>query len=372
MAKSSKIKVMISSRCNDMFPLSSKPQIRLSDLRTKMKKEIEGTTVLGSRPFEVWINEDAAESAELDAWDECMRQARECDIFVVLFNGNAGWTGTGENASIGICHAEFLTAYARAPAKVFLIDIFERRAANAPKKPADVNFQKRLERENRFGSSVADVPSLEEAIRSRIVSATIKLVHQGVADAIRGKGYLGPALDWNRMPYPQRSAAMVAAAAGALGSTNPTRDGNFCVATIERKRILFRVGAVPDSMSVATAREMVGQPHLRDDTAAARVARLDGGPVHLIACHKGVTGTQAQRMLGFPDATVVAAPFGVYVLDPVQAIQIVLLANCADESATRHNVQRFMEWLPQSEQSELLAKFAGKRKDLVALLATQP
>ena len=50
MAKSSKIKVMISSRCNDMFPLSSKPQIRLSDLRTKMKKEIEGTrfTVKGS------------------------------------------------------------------------------------------------------------------------------------------------------------------------------------------------------------------------------------------------------------------------------------------------------------------------------------
>jgi hypothetical protein len=82
MAKSSRIKVMISSRCNDMFPLSSKPQVRLSDLRTKMKKEIEGTTVLGSRPFEVWINEDAAESAELDAWDECMRQARECDIFV--------------------------------------------------------------------------------------------------------------------------------------------------------------------------------------------------------------------------------------------------------------------------------------------------
>jgi hypothetical protein len=117
---------------------------------------------------------------------------------------------------------------------------------------------------------------------------------------------------------------------------------------------------------------MVGQPHLRDNSAATKVARLDGGPVHLIVCHKGVTGAQAQRMLGFPDATVVAAPFGVYVLDPVQAIQIVLLANCTDESATRHNVQRFMEWLPQSEQGEPLVKFAKKRKDLVALLSTQP
>jgi hypothetical protein len=165
---------------------------------------------------------------------------------------------------------------------------------------------------------------------------------------------------------------MVAAASAALGSTNPTKDGSFRIVTIEKKRILFRVGAVPDSMSVAAAREMVGQPHLRDNTAAAAVARFDGGPVHLIACHKGVTGTQAQRMLGFPDATVVAAPFGVYVLDPVQAIQIVLLANCTDDSATRHNVQRFMEWLPQSEQGEPLAKFARKRKDLVALLSTQP
>jgi len=372
MAKSSKIKVMISSRCNDLFPLSSKPQIKLSDLRANMKKEIEGAVVLGGRPFEVWINEDAAESAELDAWDECLRQARECDIFVVLFNGNAGWTGTGEYASIGICHAEFLTAYALAPAKVFLIDIFDRRAPNAPKRAADVSFQNRLERENRFGSSAKDVPSLEQAIRSRIVNATVKLVQQGVADAAHGKGYLGPALDWNRMPYPQRSAAMVAAVGAAIGSANPTKDSSYRIATIEKKRILFRIDAVPDSMSVATAREMVGQPHLRDDSAATLVERLDGGPVHLVACHKGVTGTQAQKMLGFPNATVVVAPFGVYVLDPVQAIQIVLLSNCSDESTTRHNVQRFMEWLPQSEQAEPLAKFARKRKELVALLATQP
>jgi hypothetical protein len=370
MAKSSKIKVLISSRCNDMFPLSAKPQVRLSDLRVKMKKEIENTSVLGSKPYEVWINEDAAESTERGAWDECIRQARDCDIFVALFNGNAGWTGSGENASIGICHAEFLAAYARAPAKVFLIDIFERGAANAPKMPADVNFQKRLEGEN--NAPAADVASLEAAIRSRIVNATVKLAQQGVADANRGRAYLGPALDWNRMPYPQRSAAMVAAAATALGPFSPTKDGNFCVTTIETKRILFRVDAVPDSMSVATAREMVGQPHLHDDAAAARVARLDGGPVHLIACHKGVTGAQAQRMLGFPDATVVTAPFGIYVLDPVQAIQIVLLANCAAEDVTKHNVQRFLEWLPQAEQAEPLAGFAKKRKNLVALLATQP
>ena len=39
-----------------------------------------------------------------------------------------------------------------------------------------------------------------------------------------------------------------------MGSTNPTKDGNFCVATIEKKRILFKVEAVADPMSVAIAR----------------------------------------------------------------------------------------------------------------------
>ena len=39
-----------------------------------------------------------------------------------------------------------------------------------------------------------------------------------------------------------------------MGSTNPTKNGDFCVAPMEKKRILFRVDAVADPMSVATAR----------------------------------------------------------------------------------------------------------------------
>jgi hypothetical protein len=63
MAKSSKIKVMISSRCNDRFPLSSKSGLSLSELREKLKKDVEATSVLGERPYEVWIHEKACESA---------------------------------------------------------------------------------------------------------------------------------------------------------------------------------------------------------------------------------------------------------------------------------------------------------------------
>jgi Domain of unknown function (DUF4062) len=93
MAKSSKIKVMISSRCEDKFPLSSGTGKKLSDFRRRLKGEVEAATLFGERPYEIWIHEKATEDVELDAWDECLRQARECDIFIALYNGNAGWLG---------------------------------------------------------------------------------------------------------------------------------------------------------------------------------------------------------------------------------------------------------------------------------------
>jgi hypothetical protein len=72
---------------------------------------------------------------------------------------------------------------------------------------------------------------------------------------------------------------------------------------------------------------------------------------------------------GFPNATVVSAPFGIYVLDTIQAIQLVLLSNCSDETQTQHAVQRFVAWLQQAEQSDALVRFARKRKEIVKLLA---
>ncbi len=57
MAKSSKLRVMISSRCDDKFPadLSGRP---LSEIRKELKMEIEAFEVFGKKIFEVWINEE--------------------------------------------------------------------------------------------------------------------------------------------------------------------------------------------------------------------------------------------------------------------------------------------------------------------------
>jgi hypothetical protein len=369
MAESSKIRVMISSRCMDTFPIGQKGALNLSEMRLRLKKDIEATKLFGEQPYEVWIHEKATENVKRDSWDECLVQARECDIFLALYTGHAGWAGSDGNGTVGICQAEYNTAYSQAPGKVFIVNIFEPDSPRAPKRPIDLEFQRVFTSINRLGQIITDPKILESEIRRKVVEATVKMAQLGAREANRGRGYLGPALTWNRQNYAQRQASMIAATKAALMPRGADKQSDSCAAVVGGAQIFFRLGAVPDSMSVAAAREMVGQPHLADHTALQSMAKCEGGPVHVIACHKGVTSAQAQRMLGFPNATVVNAPFGIYVVDPVQAIQLVLIANCSDETETRHGVQRFLAWLPQAEQADALVSFAKKRKKLVDLLA---
>jgi hypothetical protein len=163
---------MISSRCNDTFPLRGKDRVRLTDLRLDVKNEIEGAETIGSRMYEVWIHEEAGVSAERDSWEECMRQARECDVFLMLYNGNAGFRGKGAFSSVGICDAEFQTAYAAAPLKVTVVDIFERESPFAPSETHHRSFQARMERENIFGARPTSPENLKAAIRRAVVSRT--------------------------------------------------------------------------------------------------------------------------------------------------------------------------------------------------------
>lgn len=370
MAMSSKIKIMISSRCNDSFPLQQKGARNLSKIRADLKKEIEAVQIFGQSVYDLWINEKAAEDGSQQAWDHCMKQARDCDVFIALFNGNAGWID--QSGTVGICHAEFESAYTSAPGKVFIIDIFDSKNEKAPSGDVNKSFQKYITRLRRFGSTAASSePQLIDAVRRTVVQATVKMVQRGVRDAGRGSHHVGPALDWSRCSYADRSTRMQRTALNGLAQGGASRilDDKRISRSIEGKDVLFVIGAVPDAMSVPSAREMVGQPHLSDHTQYGDLPKLHGGPIHVVACHKGATEAQARTMLGFPNATVVSAPFGIYVVDPVQSIQLVLITQCRDETSTRLGVQRFLEWLDESEQAAALVQHAAKRKAVVKALA---
>jgi len=124
-------------------------------------------------------------------------------------------------------------------------------------------------------------------------------------------------------------------------------------------------------MSTAAARELVGQPFLRDYEICSKLPAKICGPVHLIACQKSVSESQALQQLGFPDAIVVSAPFGIYVADDIQKIQMVFIANCRDETSTRHNVQRFLQWLTEQGEDRLLVQRARSRRLIGNLIANE-
>lgn len=373
MAKNSIIKVMISSRCSDRFPLSIAKSRTLTEIRKDLKKTIEAAMPLGHPFYQIWINEDQTGDGAQPAWDHCMDQAADCDIFIALFNGNAGWEDSA--GTVGICHAELEKAYSVAPGKVFIVNISEKAKKDSRPRDIDIRFQQYVGSLKQFEArNVSTEAMLVEAIRRTLSQATVKMVQRGVQGASLGTNHVGPPLDWSRLSYSKRAEQMRLATLAGLMQGDPKMkvEDNSVGRMIGGKNILFVIGAIPDAMSVPAAREVVGQPHLLDHRLSDRLRKFHGGPVHVVACHKGNTESQARTMLGFPDATVVSAPFGIYVADSVQSIQIVLIAQCRDETSTRIGVGRFLEWLDAAKQVGDLVRQAAKRKSVVQVLASTP
>ena len=199
----SKIKVMISSRCLDPFPVGGD---LLSVARLRLKAEIEAQTLWGEPIFEVWINEVAPpDEGTDDSWDVCMRQVRDCDILIALSNGNAGWSARG--GDVGICHAELMTALESAPAKVRLVSLGNVATDGSAQGQRNQRFQDYLNTRSLFrGASVVTVADLDERVHEAVLDALTRLTGLGVREALRGRYYSGEALDWMRLDFATRQA----------------------------------------------------------------------------------------------------------------------------------------------------------------------
>ena len=112
-----KIKIMISSQCDRMFPAGGRT---LTELRRVIRDNVQSSKLLGHDVFEVWINEDSpGRETNLNSWEACLAEVRKADILIVLATGHAGWAPS--DGDIGICHAELMTAHNASPAKIRLI-----------------------------------------------------------------------------------------------------------------------------------------------------------------------------------------------------------------------------------------------------------
>lgn len=370
MATSRKIRVMLSSRCKTVFS-ADEPQ-QMSEVRRALKQEIEGQQLFGMKPFEVWINEDSeAQDHSSDSWDACLKQVHECDVLIVLYNGDAGWAKNG--AEIGICHAEYSEGIKHSPGKVRLVEL--------PMKPPigvvdedlrNARFDAYKKTMSAFrGGEISSVSDLKKQVYKALFDAVLTQTRRAGEGSKVGRFDLGAALEWSRMDFSTRKRAMEDELKDALLGREGSRekDGSLFIQVADVS-VLVKVQAVPASFSIASARETVGRPHLSDHKLA-KVLKTGGGPLHIIACHRTVTETQATNLLGFPDATVVSSPFGVYLADEVQKMQFVFLANCRDSVQTRLASQRFFEWLDQAGEAQLLADRARARARISAAIAKE-
>lgn len=368
------LQLMISSRCRDIIQYGGRQQ-PMGVLRTDLKSRLEAIRIGRKQVFKVWIHEDESNAGALiNNWEECMEKSRNADVFIVLYNGRAGWLGTDSpvKEGVGICHAELSAAYDKAPAKVRSIQFGPLVTAD-PGSP-DKAFQEYVSALKLPGAQVKTGDEALERADELAAAILLSLAREGVGVNSSGSYYAGEALRWSRMNFEKRREAMTNVVVKLLrkrnhGTVKPPK-GSINVATVPLRdsTIGFVCDSIPASMGTAAARELVGQPFLKDHEHTEDWDAAIQGPVHLIACQKSVSETQAVRQLGFPDAVVVSAPFGVYVADDVQKIQMAFIANCRDETTTRINVQEFLNWLNDHGEAKYLVQRAASRRKISDLI----
>lgn len=372
MAEPRTLRVMISSR-SISHPFKDDAD-SLGEIRRWLKREIEGFS-LGSDSntiFDVWINETQPSLSANQTTDQvCEHEAKTCDVLLALYNGEAGYVA--QRGDVGICHAEVMWAMDSGAAKVLLIKL--------PRIAIPKDEEERI-RNDKFdiyvqnqkffrGTEVTSKADLLLMVQNTLTAALVRLSRGGVRESTRGRGDSGDALGWNRLDYAHRRRQMRESTIGALvdrGGEIITDDSVRL--EINDSHVLFVVDAIPSALSVSAGREMVGRPFIMDHQ---RVSDLDesGGPVHIIACHKNATETQATTLLGFPDAMVLSTPFGIYVADGVQKIQFVLLTNCHDDTNCVHRVQSLFDWLNRNNEDEQVATRAEARARIVQAIANE-
>ena len=197
------------------------------------------------------------------------------------------------------------------------------------------------------------------------------MVSRGVKEAHKERFDVGDALDWTRLSYSERKRSMERSVNDTLITMGGKVGDDGVVVEVGDKPVLIVPHGVPAAMSVAAAREMVGQPFLHDHKYATLLDALDAdGPVHFIACHRNVTEAQAIKQLGFPDATIVTTSFGIYVADRVQKIQLVFLKNCRDQRCVQQSMQSAFEWFDESGEGEHFGRRASERRQIVETIAS--
>jgi hypothetical protein len=368
-----KIKLMISSRCSDLIEIN-KDQITFTDLRIHILKELEKETFLGKPFFEVAISEYFTSSLDGTSWDKCLQEIVDSDIVIIWFTGHEGYKDPGK--SIGICYAEYIEAIQSNPAKVFILDFRKLKLLYAD----HTVFDKKVKEESDFAleiqkrdkwlqrvelSSCKSIATLKDEVLLKcsqiLFDAISNFTISGSASLRQARHSFGEGLLWNKLNYRFRQEAINFYLTKAVNKFLPQPD----FIPLQKALVLH---AIPDSMSIAEARELVGRPFLND---LELISGIDIGPVHIIGVYKNTTERQVRDIIGHQDVAIIQEGFGFYVWDLVNHIQLIYITNCSDPEVTLLQTQAFFTWLRLQDETKYVIDRAKRRNEILKVIYSQ-
>lgn len=376
-----KINLMISSRINDQIVVDD-GTITFGELRREVLKSFEEKDFLGHEIFNVNISEDFVTPADQASWDKCLKEIRNNDIVLVFFTGHEGNKIQGQN--IGICYAEYKEALDSNPSKVFIVDFRKLPLKDSQGKEITVDIKEK----SNFALEVtghdtwlnfidvnaaknkADLIEQVKTVCFKIVrSGIVNFVLEGSKSLRQTKHFFGEGLEWSKYNYWMRKKAMEHYLKEALV-------GYFKESEFSYLKDSFFVHAVPDGMSVAEAREMVGRPFL-DDSKYVDSQQVGSppviatGPIHFIAVYKNVTETQIRSIIGHQDVAIIQEDYGFYVWDLINHIQLIYFIKCWDSTNIKIRVDDLFRWMRTSGEDHYIKERAERRFKIVKTINEQ-
>ncbi len=351
-----KITIYISSRSKTQSS-GLDNNITLSDLRIKLREELEKETFLGEEIIEVIIHENNfAPDGSQDAHQISINKINECNIVVILYNGDSGWN-PALNGN-GICHDEYLYAVDKYSQMMYMLDVssvFPRSDKKGLEQQKDLDFQANVEKNN-FGREFISATSTEELhenaltqIKSYILDALEKSFKTQKFH-VRKSTIFGETLHFAQLTYAERADRIKKKLEDSLPAMFPD--------------IILNINAVPDNMSVADARANVGRPFLVE-LSFIQGKNKNKGVIHIIGVYGTVTELQVKNLVGFPDLAVNKTSFGFYLWDTTNHIQMFFLQKCINTETVGSNINYLEQWLKTSGERERITKRAEARYSIL-------
>lgn len=379
--KDQKINLMISSRIMDQIVVDD-GTITFKELRKEVLESFQEKNFLGHNIFDVNISEEFITPADQASWDKCLQEIRDNDIVLVFFTGHEGNKIEGQN--VGICRAEYKEALDSNPSKVFIIDF--RKLSLKDSNGNEITDETKYESD--FAAEVAghdtwlnfidvDTTETREKLIEEVKSVCLKIVRSGIVSFVlegskslrRMKHTFGEGLEWSKYNYWMRKKAMEYYLSEGINGYVEVPEFSFL------KKSFF-AHAVPDGMSVAEARELVGRPFL-DDSKYLDAKNGDSkpviqnGPIHFIAVYKNVTENQIRSIIGHQDVAIIQEDYGFYVWDLINHIQLVYFIKCWDSVNIKMRVDDFFRWMRTSGEAHYLKTRAERRFIIVKTINEQ-